>query len=48
MDVGIIGGTDGPTATLVSGDPAGLVRMLLAAVVILGAAIWFFLRKRKK
>ena len=48
MDVGIIGGADGPTATLVSGDPAGLVLMLLAAVVILGAAIWFFLRKRKK
>ena len=48
MDVGIIGGADGPTATLVSGGPAGLVRMLLAAVIILGAAIWFFLRKRKK
>ena len=48
MDVGIIGGADGPTVILVSGDPAGLVRMLLAAVIILGAAIWFFLRKRKK
>ncbi|MCI9557157.1 hypothetical protein AALA82_11100 [Oscillospiraceae bacterium 50-16] len=47
MDLGIIGGADGPTALLVGGDPAGLTLMLLAAA-LLGLAAWLFLRGRKK
>ena len=44
--IGIIGGADGPTAVLVSGDPtiyivAGIVAVLIAAGVI-------FLHKRRK
>lgn len=48
MDLGVIGGADGPTAVLVSGDPDGLILMLLLAAALVGGAIWFFLRKRKK
>ena len=48
MDVGIIGGQDGPTAILVGGDPVGLILMLLLAAGLIGGAIWFFRRKRNK
>ena len=48
MDVGIIGGQDGPTAILVGGDPVGLTLTLLLAAALAGGAVWFFLRKRKK
>ena len=48
MDVGIIGGQDGPTAILVGGDPIGFILMLFLIVAVIGAAIWFFRRKRKK
>ena len=48
MDVGIIGGQDGPTAILVGGDPAGLVLTLLLIAAAVGAAVWFFRRKRKQ
>lgn len=48
MDVGIIGGADGPIVTLVGGDPAGLALMLLSAAALLAAAVWLFHRKRKK
>ena len=47
MDLGVIGGADGPTAILVSGDPAGFILMLLAAALA-GGAVWFFRRKGKK
>ena len=48
MDVGVIGGQDGPTAILVGGDPVGFILMLLLIAAAAGAAVWFFRRKRKK
>lgn len=48
MDVGIIGGQDGPTVTLVGGDPIGFLLMLLTVVGIIGVSVWLFQRKRKK
>ena len=47
MDVGIIGGQDGPTAILISSSPIALPFMLLILAGLVGAA-WFFLHKRKK
>ncbi len=47
MDIGIIGGQDGPTAILVGGDPIGFILMLLLSAAVVGAAIWIFRRKRK-
>ena len=46
--MGIIGGQDGPTAVLVTGDPVGFILMLLLAAAAIGAAVWFFRRKRKQ
>lgn len=48
MDLGVIGGPDGPTVFFFTGDPVGLVLMLLLFAAITGGIIWFFLRKRKK
>ena len=48
MDVGIIGGADGPTAILVGGDPVGFIALLVLATGLVGAAVWFFRRKRTK
>ena len=42
--VGIIGGADGPTAILVSGNPIALITAAVAAVAI----IVFIIRKRRK
>lgn len=46
MDLGIIGGQDGPTAFLVGGDPAGVILVLLLIAAAAGAAVWLFRRKR--
>lgn len=48
MDLGVIGGADGPTAILVSGSPAGVFLMLLLVAAVVGAIIWLFVRRRKK
>ena len=48
MDFGIIGGQDGPTATLVGGDPVGAALMLLLAAAVIGGAVWLFWRRHKK
>ncbi len=48
MDLSIIGGQDGPTAVLTSGNPAGLILTLLLIAAAAGAAIWLFFRRRKK
>ena len=48
MDIGIIGGQDGPTAILVVGDLVGFILMLLLTAAAVGAAVWFFRRKRKQ
>ena len=48
MDLRIIGGADGPTAVLVGGDPAGRLLAALLTAAGAGAAIWFFLRRRKR
>ncbi len=45
--MGIIGGPDGPAVIVVSTAPAGVALLALLAAA-LGAALWFFLRKRKK
>ena len=47
VDVGLIGGQDGPTAILISSSPIALPFMLLILAGLVGAA-WFFLHKRKK
>ena len=48
MDLGVIGGPDGPTVLFFTGDPVGFVLILLLIAAAMGAAVWFFLRKRKK
>jgi len=48
VNVGIIGGQDGPTASLAGGDPIGFFIMLLVAAAVVGGAVWLFRRKRKK
>ena len=48
MDLGIIGGADGPTTIFVSGSPAGLVLMLLLAAALAGGAALLFRRQHKK
>ena len=47
MDLGIIGGADGPTAIFTGGSPAGLILLPLAAVAAI-AAVWLFRHKHKK
>ena len=47
MDLGIIGGQDGPAAVLVSGGFGLFLVPLLLAVLIAGA-VWLFWHKRKK
>lgn len=47
--VGVIGGTDGPTAILVSSTVGGLLPMQWLGVgCLIAAAISFYLHKRKK
>ncbi len=48
MNLGVIGGQDGPTAFLAGGDPVGLILVLLLAAALIGGAVWLFRRKRKK
>ncbi len=48
MDVGVIGGPDGPAAILVGGGPIGFIITLLAVAAVIGGAVWLFRRKRKK
>ena len=47
MDIGIIGGTDGPTAIFVASYVNWLL-VVLAAVAIIGVVIYLLLRKRKQ
>ena len=47
MDLGIIGGADGPTVIFVGGSPAGLILLLLTAAAAI-AAVWLFRHKHKK
>ena len=44
----IYDGQDGPTAILVGSDPVGFILMLLLIAAAIGAAVWFFRRKRKQ
>ncbi len=48
MDIGIIGGADGPTTIFVSSDVIlyEIVAMTIACIVIAGVIIWI-VRKRK-
>ena len=45
--IGIIGGADGPTAVLVSGNWGGMIA-ILAAVICSGIAVIVALKNRKK
>ena len=47
MDIGIIGGADGPTAIFVASSVNWLLIGVLG-VVALGVALFFLLRKRKQ
>lgn len=45
--IGIIGGADGPTAIMVSGDPTGLVIVGAVAAAAIIAAVIFVVKKVK-
>ncbi len=46
--VAVIGGPDGPTAIFVSTTSAGTATLALLAAAVLAAAIWLFLRRRRR
>jgi len=48
MDLGIIGGADGPTAIIVGGEPWGLALVVLLAAAAIVTAAWLLHRRRKK
>ncbi len=48
MDVGIIGGADGPTAIFVSGLGIGTILIGAALVLLLGGLIVYAVRRRKR
>ena len=48
MDIGIIGGADGPTSVMVSSSPDGWIYALVAAVIIAAAVTTVLFIKRKK
>ena len=47
MDIGIIGGADGPTAVFLSADPVGLIIGLVVLAVLVVGAVVLLRRKRK-
>ncbi len=46
--IGIIGGSDGPTAIFVTGSPVAVIVAVIVVVVIVVAAIIFVKKKRRK
>ena len=48
MDLGIIGGADGPTAIFVTASPGGTAALAVLGAAVLGAAVWLTRRRRKK
>ena len=46
--IAIIGGADGPTAVMVSGDPTATVIAIAVAVIAVIAIVAIVIRKRKK
>lgn len=50
MSVGVIGGSDGPTAIFVTGDPAWTGLALLGVVVLVaaGVALWLWHKRKGK
>ena len=47
MDIGVIGGADGPTAIYITSTTNWLLVGVLG-IVVLGVVLFFVLRKRKK
>ena len=47
MDIGIIGGADGPTAVFLSADPVGLIVGLAVLAALVVGMIVLLRRKRK-
>lgn len=43
--IGIIGGADGPTAIIVSGNPIALITAAVIAVVVIGLVVHHLLKK---
>ena len=43
--IGIIGGADGPTAVFVAGNPAGLIAVVLIAVIAIGITVWKLMQR---
>ena len=46
--MGVIGGPDGPTTIYATTTPGGTAVLALLASAVIGAGIWFYLRRRKK
>lgn len=47
MDIGIIGGADGPTAVFVGGEIGGTIALFVGIILVI-ALIVFIIRRRKK
>ncbi len=48
MDIGIIGGADGPTVVFISGvSPFSIAAIVIALIAVIGVIIWS-IRKRKR
>jgi len=43
--IGIIGGADGPTAVMVSGNPAAFIAIAVIAVLVIGALVWKLMKR---
>lgn len=46
LDIGIIGGADGPTAVFVSGD-IWLIPVIIAVLVIAAVGVVLFIKRKK-
>lgn len=47
LDIGIIGGADGPTVVIVTGD-VWLIPVLIAVLIIAAVGVVLFIKKKRK
>ncbi|MBR3972801.1 MAG: sodium ion-translocating decarboxylase subunit beta [Oscillospiraceae bacterium] len=43
--IGIIGGADGPTAIMVSGDPTAFIAIAVIAIAVIGIVVWKLMKR---
>ncbi len=50
MDIGIIGGADGPTTIFLSSDtnPYTIIAVVVLCIVVLGVIIWMINKRKNK